>query len=334
MFKELQNAYSVLSDPAERKWYDDHKEAILRGVDPTSDEAGDDGLNLWHYFSNSSYTSHDDDDPTGFYTVYGDLFDEMIELEEDAMDAKQKAKNPFPHFGNSKTDYADVAKFYNFWMGGFMTKRPFGHADKYKPSDATGRKEKRLMEADNKKSRDAAKREYNATVRQLAQYMKKRDRRVMAYLRKKKEENAKLQEQREKEAAIEAEKQQELRQKAREQYWAEREAEEEDEDFNENMELWNEFLKEDEKKKKKGKKGGGGDEDDEEEETFYCDLCRKNFKSAKQLKEHEKSKKHKALEKAEYERILREEMEKMEEEDEEEEEEEQEEQEEIRLGRH
>ena len=30
-FKEIQNAYSVLSDPNERAWYDSHRESILRG---------------------------------------------------------------------------------------------------------------------------------------------------------------------------------------------------------------------------------------------------------------------------------------------------------------
>jgi DnaJ-class molecular chaperone len=29
-FKEIQASYAVLSDPHERKWYDDHRESILR----------------------------------------------------------------------------------------------------------------------------------------------------------------------------------------------------------------------------------------------------------------------------------------------------------------
>ena len=31
-FKEISTAYSVLSDPNEKKWYDDHREDILRLV--------------------------------------------------------------------------------------------------------------------------------------------------------------------------------------------------------------------------------------------------------------------------------------------------------------
>ena len=30
-FKEIQNAYAVLSDPHERSWYDAHRDSILRG---------------------------------------------------------------------------------------------------------------------------------------------------------------------------------------------------------------------------------------------------------------------------------------------------------------
>jgi len=37
-FRAVQDAYDCLSDPNERKWYDDHREAILRGQDVNNDE--------------------------------------------------------------------------------------------------------------------------------------------------------------------------------------------------------------------------------------------------------------------------------------------------------
>lgn len=55
-FQEIQSAYEVLSDAHERKWYDDHREQILRGDDGNGgnggddDDEGGDGLNLFRYF--------------------------------------------------------------------------------------------------------------------------------------------------------------------------------------------------------------------------------------------------------------------------------------------
>lgn len=76
-FKELQASYAVLSDPHERKWYDDHRESILRlgtlqffhflgrGGDGTSGSS-DAGytesplINLWKYFNTGCYSGYDD----------------------------------------------------------------------------------------------------------------------------------------------------------------------------------------------------------------------------------------------------------------------------------
>lgn len=77
MFKELQRAYTVLIDPNERAWwvilhvplfmirYDNHKEAILRGVDTTvsQEEVYEERfVNVWPYFSESCYFGFGDDD--------------------------------------------------------------------------------------------------------------------------------------------------------------------------------------------------------------------------------------------------------------------------------
>lgn len=36
-FKEIQNAYAILSDPNERSWYDNHRDSILKGVEEGSE---------------------------------------------------------------------------------------------------------------------------------------------------------------------------------------------------------------------------------------------------------------------------------------------------------
>ena len=67
-FQSIQSAYEVLSDPHEKKWYDDHREQILRGGDESEDE-----IDLFRYFSGSVYSGFGTDDKS-FYSVYGDLF--------------------------------------------------------------------------------------------------------------------------------------------------------------------------------------------------------------------------------------------------------------------
>ncbi len=57
----------------------------------------------------------------------------------------------------------------------FQSRKSFGWSDKYDLRDAPDRRVKRLMEKENKRARDAAKREYNDAVRSLAAFIRKRD---------------------------------------------------------------------------------------------------------------------------------------------------------------
>lgn len=72
----------VLSDPHERAWYNDHKEDILRGNNATGDDAtGGHTVNVWPFFSSSAYGGFDDK-VDGFYTVYRQFFDKVVEEEK------------------------------------------------------------------------------------------------------------------------------------------------------------------------------------------------------------------------------------------------------------
>lgn len=83
VFKQVQAAYAVLSDPQERSWYDAHREAILRGKSGTSgDEFDDPVAHLWAFFSTSAYSGYGDDED-GFYAVYDAVF-HGLESEEKA----------------------------------------------------------------------------------------------------------------------------------------------------------------------------------------------------------------------------------------------------------
>jgi len=62
-FKELQGAHAVLIDPHERSWYDQHRDAILRGGsgvagDAAAEESADPASHLWFYFTAAAYSGY------------------------------------------------------------------------------------------------------------------------------------------------------------------------------------------------------------------------------------------------------------------------------------
>ncbi len=67
-FKEIQNAYEVLSDKHERAWYDSHRDAILRsgsayqagGDSGGSGQAPDSEFDLYPFFSAACYRGYGD----------------------------------------------------------------------------------------------------------------------------------------------------------------------------------------------------------------------------------------------------------------------------------
>lgn len=89
-----------------------------------------------------------------------------LDREEEAA-ATEAAENysPMPSFGDSRSDPKyDVRQFYSSWMG-FSTLKSFSWRDQWKYSDAPDRRIKRAMEKENKRHRDAGRREFNDTVK-------------------------------------------------------------------------------------------------------------------------------------------------------------------------
>lgn len=173
-FKQLSAAYAVLSDPHERTWYDEHRDAILRGGNGTvGDEVdGPDLMNVWYFFNSSCYSGHDDESPTGFYQVYGDAFDEIYEREPD--------KTVSMKFGKSTTPISEVLRFYAEWEN-FASTLHFAWADLYHTVEAPNRGARRVMEKENSKARDTARKEYTNQIRSLARFVKKCDPRYVNY---------------------------------------------------------------------------------------------------------------------------------------------------------
>ncbi|CAM9742646.1 unnamed protein product [Chrysoparadoxa australica] len=274
LFQEIQHAYSVLSDPNERRWYDEHRDDILRDDDNDSGKGGE--INLYHYFNASAYTGFGDDEH-GFTAVYSQAFDRVFDGEADAWDSTA------PPFGSSTSPYKEVARFYAFW-GGFVSRLSFAWADEYNFNEAGNRRIRRLMEKENAKLRAEAKKKYNAEIRALVDFCKRRDPRV-------KQEKARVvleKERKETERQAKAKSKAEENKRRREEWAAERELEaarrqDEDDDEDEDVvRLADEHQAEADAKAVR-----------EEQDVIYrCAVCKKDFKSQKQMLNHEQSKAH------------------------------------------
>lgn len=272
-FQLIQQAYEVLGDPRERQWYDNHREYIINSAGDTPVNE----LNLFKYFSPSCYKGFGDDD-NGFYSVYREVFSTILIEESVYFDVDP---DDIPTFGRSNSDYTDIVRtFYNFWCG-FSTHKPFGWLDEYDIRQAPNRRVAKLMEKENKKIRDKAKKERNDEIQALVEFVRKRDKRVKAYaetLKLKSAENTKRMEEARKKRI--KEKQKELA-NYKESDWSK---------FS-NVEAELKIIED-----SLIAEYGSSDEVDSDDDTancLYCVACNKVFKTEKAFQNHEKSKKHK-----------------------------------------
>nr|XP_015798363.2 dnaJ homolog subfamily C member 21 isoform X2 [Nothobranchius furzeri] len=307
-FKLIQAAYDVLSDPQERAWYDNHREALLKGG--LSGDYEDDSIDLLQYFTVTCYSGYGDDDK-GFYTVYRNLFESIVkeEMEHSRMDNEEEEEE-FPPFGDSRSDYDTVVhEFYAHWQS-FCTRKNFAWKEEYDTRQASNRWEKRAMEKENKKTREKGRRERNDLVRQLVAFVRKRDRRVQAHRKLVEEQNAekikKMEEMRRQQKLKNAK----LAEDYKEQSWAamselEKELQQIEaqygEEFGDASESEDEEEVEVDSQEKNSEGGGdaeqlnGGDLTTECYDDLYCPACDKSFKSEKAMKNHEKSKRHREM---------------------------------------
>ncbi|OQV18245.1 DnaJ-like protein subfamily C member 21 [Hypsibius exemplaris] len=285
-FRLIQQAYEVLSDNHERAWYDSHREQILSSGNKTVQE----DIALFSYFNTSCYSGYGDDE-NGFYAVYQKIFTQISA--EDVRKAKDNYEEyDVPVFGNSTSPYDDIVNpFYGFWQS-YSTKRTFYSLDKWDLREADNRRTSRAMEKENKRVRDAAKKEWNESVRELASFVRKRDPRVKAYralLEQKAEEN------RLKVIALQEE-QRRQRQELISSHV----------DRTDNAELEKRYRDLEKSHKKAGRgdtvSDGSADEcdedvevieeDDEDDDPLYCVSCEKRFKSVPAMRNHVQSKQH------------------------------------------
>ncbi|XP_047623240.1 dnaJ homolog subfamily C member 21 [Phacochoerus africanus] len=296
-FKLIQAAYDVLSDPQERAWYDNHREALLKGG--LDGEYQDDSLDLLHYFTVTCYSGYGDDEK-GFYAVYRNVF-EMIAKEE-LESALEEDVEDFPTFGDSQSDYDTVVHpFYAYWQS-FCTQKNFAWKEEYDTRQASNRWEKRAMEKENKKIRDKARKEKNELVRQLVAFIRKRDRRVQAHRKLVEEQNAEKARKAEAMRRQQKLKQAKLAEQYKEQSWMtvadlEKELREMEAQYEKEF---GDGSGEDETEERELRDGQDGKDSDEAEDAelydgLYCPACDKSFKAEKAMRNHEKSKKHREM---------------------------------------
>lgn len=322
-FALVRAAYEVLSDPQERSWYDSHKTQILNEDDIKPSDNNEDFVipsisveEIYRYFNPAFYTRVDDSQ-AGFYYMVGSLFNRLASEEinhgryqnspgydkyqdnSPQINVLDDSQLLYPRFGNSSSDYSNqVRNFYNVWSS-FQTVKGFNWKDEYRLSTAPDRKTRRLMEKENKKFRDGAKKEYNETIRSFVQFIRKRDPRVKVGIEQLEKER-KLKKQQEVNDNIRLNKQQRLKELAefenfQDQDWQKLSLEE----LNEIEEMMNEEYNTS-SDSEYDEFAPVGEESQVDE--FECIVCNKFFKNEKQYDIHEKSKNHrKAVNKLRYE---------------------------------
>lgn len=317
-FSLVRAAYEVLSDPQERAWYDNHKQSILNDEDEIIE--GESYLpsisteEIYRFFNPSMYTEINDS-ISGFYQVVTRIFARLAHEEiqhgkyskipgyekyHDDDDKNINAIDPsllkYPRFGNSQSSYIDqIRPFYNVW-GSFQTCKTFNWKDEYRYSVAPDRRTRRMMERENKKLRDEARKEYNETIKKFVSFIKKRDPRVKLGQEELNKLNKRKQLQ---EYENQIRQQQQLNKlknnnnggdaKFTEQDWQKLTPEE----LQELEQMLQEEYEEEEEADSTDSEFGHDDNENFEVHEFECIVCDKIFKNEQQFQIHEDSKKHK-----------------------------------------
>ncbi|WFD42870.1 hypothetical protein MPSI1_001520 [Malassezia psittaci] len=332
-FTKLQEAWEVLADEHERAWYDQNRDRLMQGKDEDEEEDVDakyrffrsggaapkpssaaPGVGVAHLlrFFSPSIAKDLSDSESSFFGTYRRLFALIAEEdrvaapypgevhENDFADPDRDDAYWYVGFGHPNTPYIatdgrrDVRQFYQFWTN-FSSRKSFAWKDKFDVREAQDRRVKRLIEKDNKRARDAARREYNETIRSLASFIRRRDPRFKAYQASQAEANnpaasAEAEKRRKAEAARRQEEKRRQAESFRVQNW---------QMANEPADEWSSDFSSGESYNSDDQSGRDSDVPSSEElsdvpaDDFDCIACKKRFQTQAAWENHERSKKHK-----------------------------------------
>ena len=201
-FQRIRAAYSLLSDPHERRWYDLHRDEILSGCAPLSGgaaaatgaqpvEAEEPAMDLWPYFSSSFLSVHigeegsECEEGSGgeegrFFSIYRAVFDELAAEELLLQQRRGGEVLHFPRLGGASSNWEEVESFYAAWSA-FSTARSGASAEKHDIARAVNKQRRKVQERENLTSRAEARQTRTELVRHLVAFVMKRDPRVMKH---------------------------------------------------------------------------------------------------------------------------------------------------------
>ncbi|NXX95639.1 DJC21 protein, partial [Centropus bengalensis] len=297
-FKLIQAAYDVLSDPQERAWYDNHREALLKGG--VDGDYQDDSLDLLCYFTVSCYSGYGDDEK-GFFTVYRQVFEKIAKEEMEYITREDTEE--FPMFGDSQSDYDTVRT--NSYVCDF--RRLCGKRNLVSPLDAE-------TKAASSKYKEKANNIHLGVLQELLYHVLGNVRVVLVFQVDTEEmeiqAHRKLVEEQNAEKTRKAEefrrqqklKQAKLAEQYKEQSWIamsdlEKELQEIEAQYEKEFQDGSDVEDELPEQETKGIEDKLNDDTEEAEflEGLYCPACDKWSKTEKAMKNHEKSKKHREM---------------------------------------